>query len=36
LEEVAGEEIGSSLTEQVKIAIREYLHRRGKGPNSPK
>jgi hypothetical protein len=30
LEELGREEIGSSATEQLKIAIREYLQRKGK------
>lgn len=30
LEELAVEELGSSAAEQLKIAIREYLHRKGK------
>jgi len=32
LKELGEEEIGSSATEQLKIAIREYLQKKGKLP----
>jgi hypothetical protein len=35
LDELANEELGSSATEQLKLAIREYLQRKGKLAQRP-